>query len=230
MENGLREAISVPDPTPAPRTADTSLPGEGTRASPLWETDTSPLPRPAPAPPPVRLRIEEIGVDAPVVAYGVDADTGQMEVPDNVQEVAWYEHGPVPGEPGSSVLAAHVDLAGQGPGVFYRLADLDPGDVVAVDFEDGTRFTFIVAARVIYAKDQLPLDVVFAKQGPAVLTLITCGGDFDSSRSRYDSNVVVYARPVDDGVPGRSDSKSRLWLASRRVSMRQLANGPLTTR
>ena len=77
-------------------------------------------------PAPTALQIEAIGVTAPVIPLGVVADTGQMEVPDNVDEVGWYRFGPSPGQPGSSVLAAHVDLYREGPGVFYNLDRLMP--------------------------------------------------------------------------------------------------------
>lgn len=142
---------------------------------------------------PVRLIIDVIGVSAPVIPTGVD-QTGQMEMLDNVGEVAWYEHGPAPGEPGSAVLAAHVDLYGEGPGAFFRLRELEPGDVVRVSRDDATELVFAVEARVEYPKSSLPVDVLFSDRGPATLTLVTCGGSFDPSTSRYDSNVVVYAR------------------------------------
>ncbi len=145
--------------------------------------------------PPVGLRIDALEVDAPIDAYGVDRATGQMAVPDNVTDVGWYEYGPRPGEPGSSVLAAHVDLAGSGPGVFFDLRTLDEGDQITVLHEDGSESPFRVVARSTYEKEELPLDVIFSREGPSVLTLITCGGGFNSNISRYDSNVVVYAVP-----------------------------------
>jgi LPXTG-site transpeptidase (sortase) family protein len=148
---------------------------------------------------PIGLRIDEIEVDAPIGAYGVNQRTGEMDVPDNVTEVGWYRFGPKPGESGSAVLAAHVDLAGSGPGVFYNLRTLDEGDRLSVLYEDGSDAQFRVVARVTYEKDELPLDVIFSREGPPVLTLITCGGAFNSNISRYDSNIVVYAVP-DDGT------------------------------
>jgi LPXTG-site transpeptidase (sortase) family protein len=146
---------------------------------------------------PTLLRIDGIEIEAPVDPYGVDRQTGEMDVPSNVRDVAWYQYGPSPGEPGSAVLAAHVDLASQGAGVFFRLDELETGDLVEVEYEDGSVQQFEVAARVRYDKAELPLDVIFARNGPPVLTLITCGGGFNPSIQSYDSNVVVYAFPVD---------------------------------
>ncbi|MDF1595298.1 MAG: class F sortase [Acidimicrobiia bacterium] len=151
---------------------------------------------------PVVLTVGSIDVEAPIIPTGVDARTGQMAVPRNVTEVAWYEFGPRPAESGSAVLAAHVDLANQGPGVFFRLRDVDPGDIVAVGFSDGSVRRFRVEARTIYQKDELPLDTIFAREGSPVLTLITCGGGFSESAGSYDSNVVVFAVPIPDREVG----------------------------
>ncbi len=95
------------------------------------------------------------------------------------------------------MLAAHVDLAGPGRGLFYDLGDLEPGDEVEVGYDDGTTARFLVTARAIYEKTELPLDVIFSRDGSPVLTLVTCGGEFSRSARSYDSNVVVFAVPVD---------------------------------
>lgn len=201
------EALPVataPPPLPIPSGPHTTNePPEPTSTTPgpapLWQPNTlSSLAETHPtdeAPSPVGLRIGRISVDASVEPRGVDPDTGQMDVSDNVTEVGWYRFGPTPGEPGSAVLAAHVDLRGEGPGIFFNLRELEPGDRIEVLYDDGKTASFEVEARKTYSKEALPLDVIFRRDGPALLTLVTCGGDFDSSTSRYDSNVVVYARP-----------------------------------
>lgn len=151
--------------------------------------------RPNDGPTPVGLTIESLGVDAPVGEYGVD-NQGRMDVPDNITEVGWYKFGPSPGEDGSAVLAAHVDLAGPGRGLFYDLDELEPGDMVTVTYSDGSAADFEVFARSTYLKTELPLDTIFSRSGKPVLTLVTCGGGFSRSANSYDSNVVVYAVPV----------------------------------
>ncbi|NND02633.1 MAG: class F sortase [Acidimicrobiia bacterium] len=152
------------------------------------------------APAPIGLTIRGIDVDAPVKPFGVDRRSGEMDVPTNVRDVAWYRFGPSPGQAGSAVLAAHVDLSSQGAGVFFNLRDLEPGEIVEVAYEDGSRQPFRVEARVRYDKAEIPLDVIFATDGPPVLTLITCGGGFNPSIESYDSNVVVYAYPVEGDI------------------------------
>ena len=205
VEASLRPTVETVSPTTDPSDT-TAEPGAHTSA--LWQAnqDTQLGEAPDEAPLPTRLRIGALGVDAPIEAVGVDPRTGEMELPATVREVAWYRFGPSPGQAGSAVLAAHVDFKDQGPGVFFDLKTLEPGDRIEVSLEDGEVKNFRVAARDIYRKDELPLAAVFARQGAPVLTLITCGGGFNPSIGHYDSNVVVYAVPdgmVDPGgVPG----------------------------
>jgi hypothetical protein len=42
----------------------------------------------------------------------------------------------------------------------------------------------------------LPLDRLFAREGPPRLTLITCGGPFLAEFGSYRDNVVVVAEPL----------------------------------
>ena len=196
VEDALRPEIPAPvELGPAPATTTPPAETEAEAGDSGADADNTPVSNP------VGLRIDKLAVAAPVDPYGVDRSTGEMDVPDNATDVAWYRYGPKPGEPGSAVLAAHVDLASSGPGVFFDLRTLSEGDSVVVDYEDGSEARFRVVARVTYDKDELPLDVIFSREGPPVLTLITCGGGFNSNIARYDSNVVVYAVPDLGNVP-----------------------------
>jgi LPXTG-site transpeptidase (sortase) family protein len=180
---------TIPEAPDAPEPASPQIPvRSGVPVDPV-ETES---------PVPIALRVDAIDIDAPVIATGVNQRTGQMAVPSNVRDVAWYKFGSRPGEAGSAVLAAHVDLAGSGPGVFFDLRELDQGDIVEVEFSDGDVRFFRVEARAVYQKDELPLETVFAREGASVLTLVTCGGGFSESSGSYDSNVVVYAVPIPD--------------------------------
>ena len=156
---------------------------------------------------PVALQIPALDVEAPIVPAGVESN-GDMEVPDSVGDVGWYKYGSAPGETGSAVLAAHVDLASQGPGVFYDLSTLEPGDLIYVTFDDGTSDAFRAEARTVYDKTELPVDAIFSRQGSAVLTLITCGGGFNRSLQSYDSNVVVYAVPLGNIPPNQPEGSA----------------------
>jgi hypothetical protein len=169
------------------------------------EPDHDLVPELAPPPPalepepvadPVGIRIDTIGVDAPVIPVGLEPDGG-MEIPEDVQEIGWYSPGVRPGELGSAVLSGHVDSHVQGRGAFFELRQLGVDDLVTVTHADGTERTWRVVAREQYAKDQLPIDQVFVWGGDREqLVLITCGGDFDRSIRSYDDNIVVYTVPA----------------------------------
>lgn len=195
-------------PRPVPRSQQPLAPdGSGpVRHHSARIEDIEGTPRPLPS----RLRIAALGIDAPVVGLGV-ASTGAMEVPPDADTVAWYGYGPSPGQPGSAVLAAHVDYNGR-EGVFFRLRDLRAGDMVIVDFADGGSRTFVVRERASVAKEALPVDELFRREGRRALTLITCGGDFNPATRSYRDNVIVRAVPADLGRlslgPSRRDVAS----------------------
>lgn len=145
-------------------------------------------------PVPVAITIDGIGVEAAsVIDVGVE-DNGDMEIPE-ADSVGWYRFNATPGDEGSAVLAAHISFDGQ-PGVFRYLDEASVGDRVVVQFDDGTASEFEIFELAQYDKQELPDQRVFAKTGDPVLTLITCGGDFNRSLRSYDDNVVAYAIPI----------------------------------
>ncbi|RKN39689.1 class F sortase [Micromonospora endolithica] len=158
--------------------------------------------RPGPAVPPlpradpVAVSIPAIGVDAPLVAVGVD-DRGTLEVPpvDKPTVAGWYRHGASPGETGNAVLVGHVDSAA-GPAVFFDLGRLRPGDTVRVSRVDGRVASFVVESVASYPKDRFPTDEVYGPSTSAGLRVITCGGRFDRSSGNYVDNVVVFATRI----------------------------------
>jgi hypothetical protein len=145
--------------------------------------------------PPVRLTIPGRGVDAPVDPVGVEPD-GRMTLPDLVDRVGWYRFGPVPAEPGSAVIAGHVDDRDQGLGALAPLRETAVGDEVVVTDAAGTSTRWRVVSRELIHKQALPMDVLFAREGPPRLTLVTCGGPFLPEFDSYRDNVVVVAEAL----------------------------------
>jgi hypothetical protein len=146
----------------------------------------------APSPAPRDVRIPAIGVDSRLVPLGVDR-SGALVPPDDTATAGWFSGGTAPGAVGPAVLAGHVDSY-RGPGVFFRLRRLAPGDVVLVDRADGSTVSFTVTAVDSYPKDAFPTDRVYAPTPSPELRLITCGGTFDRSVRSYEDDVVVSAR------------------------------------
>ncbi len=169
-------------------------------AGPAATTGLRPLPRAQGLPEqvadpggPVSIRIADIGVDGNVVPVGVEAD-GSYEVP-AAREVGWYRFGSNAGEPGSTVLAAHISYDGV-DGVFRHLSSVSPGAAVEIGAADGSTIEYRVVDIIEYGKAELPVDELFSESGDDRLVLITCGGTFNPRLRSYDSNVVVHAVPI----------------------------------
>ncbi len=152
------------------------------------------IPEGSTGPTPTSMTFEAIGVaEAPITPVGVEAN-GEMEIP-GATTIGWYEFGPRPGEDGSAVLAAHIAFDNE-RGVFRFLDDSVVGDTFELTFDDGSTVSYQLVERAQYDKDELPFDRVFAKDGPPVITLISCGGTFQQSISSYEDNIVAYAIPL----------------------------------
>jgi sortase (surface protein transpeptidase) len=175
----------------AANSADAALPEEPRSAGSESHAEREVDPRAVPVP--TRLDIPRIGVHTDVIPVGLNAD-GTVTVPpgDPRAPAAWYRYGASPGEPGPAVLLGHVDSY-RGPAVFYRLADLVPGDRISIGRADGHTVVFAVHSVENYPKTSFPTDAVYGPTDSPVLRLITCGGDFDRVHRTYLSNVVVYA-------------------------------------
>ncbi|HEX2134216.1 MAG TPA: class F sortase [Actinophytocola sp.] len=143
---------------------------------------------------PVEVRIPAIGATSSLMPLGLNPDR-TVEVPpvDEPMRAGWFTGGPAPGEPGPAVLLGHVNGGGR-PGIFARLAELEPGDEVLVRRTDDTvRFTVRRVDQV--PKTEFPADAVYGDTPGPELRLITCGGAFDEDAGSYRDNVIVYALP-----------------------------------
>jgi Sortase domain len=182
-----REPLDQVLTTPAP-------PAPPDVPSPVATRDAAPTVAPE-RPAPVTLAVPALGIEAPVDPVGVRRD-GQMTVPDDVDRVGWYRFGPVPGGAGSAVLAGHVDDGEQGLGELAPLRETRVGAEVLVTDAAGSTTRWRVVSRERIDKQALPVDRLFAREGPPRLVLVTCGGEFLPEQGRYESNVVVVAEPV----------------------------------
>ena len=143
--------------------------------------------------PPIRLVVPELEIDVPVESVGLDGE-GRMGLPENPSIAAWYSYGVAPGDPsGSAVIAAHVDSLEYDIGPFARLAQAPTGTMFEVTSADGTVHRFSLQSTEVVLKGAVDWQKVFRRDGTPVLTLVTCGGEFDWSARRYLSTVIVTA-------------------------------------
>lgn len=145
---------------------------------------------------PKAIRIPAINVETTVIPVGLDESRG-VAVPEDIDIVGWWKLGVPPGAGrGSAVLVAHRDGITQGQGVFYSLGALKVGDKVQVEDKAGRVVDYRVAAREYIKRRALPVEELFAVNGPPRLTLISCGGQYIKSQGGYQDNIVVTATPV----------------------------------
>jgi LPXTG-site transpeptidase (sortase) family protein len=145
----------------------------------------------------MRLQLPGFGVDSPVLNMGFDRNSGEMQIPHEAHLVAWYDFSAAPGQPGNAVFAAHVDWRGA-RGAFWDLRHLQVGDEITVE-ADGKVLRYQVFEAYHVRPDEADMSVIIGQRsGPETITLITCGGNFNTSIRAYEERVIVRAERIDD--------------------------------
>ncbi|MBC2904992.1 class F sortase [Streptomyces cupreus] len=191
-----RDVTDVRDGTSAPTTGDMAAVGRPPDvelpppASPLGEAS------------PQRIDIPGLGIQAPVVASGLDPQ-GAVDAPpfDRPGVVGWYAAGAAPGAKGAALMVGHVDTETR-PAVFYKISALKPGATVRVIRDDGRVAEFTVDDVQVVTRDRFDARQAYGPREPgrAELRLITCGGAFDRASRSYTANVVVSAYLTGTGL------------------------------
>jgi LPXTG-site transpeptidase (sortase) family protein len=137
---------------------------------------------------PKRLEIPRLDVDARVISLGTAPD-GAQEVPDSVDDTAWWRDGSAPGEDGNAVIVGHT--ASKDHGVFDRLSTLRDGDRITVHARAGAvDYTVTGTSAVDVDQFGTVADEVYRTTGPSGLVLLTCG---DWNGRDYDTTIIVRA-------------------------------------
>jgi sortase (surface protein transpeptidase) len=142
---------------------------------------------------PTRLEIPSIGVDTNLSQVGLQPN-GAIQMPWDIATASWYQYSPTPGEMGPAVIVGHLDGANyiNMKGVFWRLHELNPGDMIKVNRADGSVAVFKVIGLKQVPQNDFPAQEVYGNIKYAGIRLITCGGTFDPSAGHYTDNTVVY--------------------------------------
>ena len=146
-----------------------------------------------------RLVIPKIELNAEF-SFKVVGTDGQMPNPNGPTDVAYYDFGQwpglggLPGKGGNTVIAGHVDYINYGPAVFWRLHELEVGDIVQVQLADGSTVSYKVEFnKQIEVGDADWTGIVDATAEESI-TLITCGGQFEAGH--YSNRQIVWGRRV----------------------------------
>jgi len=200
----VRSTNSAADELPTPTV--TSTPTK--TATPRPTATGTPLP-PTPTPTPfagdvARFQIARYDVDSAVELIGLDSNN-TLETPTDPHDTGWYSIYDRPGWGGNAVFAAHVNWWPDIRGPFYNLADSKEGDRFDVVMTDGTRYIYEFMRYERYDADTIPMgDLIWPKDKPAGeewITLITCGGTFESATpggpGHYLHRDVVVAKLIE---------------------------------
>ncbi len=172
-----------------------------------WTDPYAPPPQPyaPPSPPvpaglapqtPVRLVIDAIGLNIPIVPVGFDA-AGDFVVPDH--EVGWYSGSAAPGQGENIVFWGHVlpflaapDL----PAPFARLRELAPGAAVTIIDAAGAPHSYVVTQQFRASPDQIEYVLT---QGRELVTMVSCIGEGIYANGEvvdYSERLISIAEPV----------------------------------
>jgi LPXTG-site transpeptidase (sortase) family protein len=205
----IRAQVSAPEPRSAGRIDPPAPSHRSSQSSSDQSSAGKPGPVPLPPSRPLSIRIPAIGVDTPVYPIGLAPD-GTLAVPQpgpHLNNAAWFENSPTPGQPGPAIIEGHVDSV-EGPSVFFELGAVKPGDRIFVRRQDGRMLTFEVNAVRDFLKAEFPTTLEYGSQqaNAPTLRLITCS-DFDTSIEHHVGNEVVFAHLTH--VSGRSGPSNR---------------------
>lgn len=203
MRPAPTRVIASGDQTPAPRP--TPRPITGAALAPpdpaIFDTPMTPAdaedrpywgdrPRPAFA---VHLEIPAVEIATEVTEGGVITNQqGQLEWETVPFIAVQYRETSLVGARGNAVISGHVVTISEG-NVFRDLYRVNVGDEVNVQTQDG-RFTYVVDEVKLVKPTSIE---VMAPTTSPVLTLITCGGEFDTRTRSFSDRLIVVSRMTD---------------------------------
>ena len=146
------------------------------------------------------LSIERLGTrNARILPMGVNTK-GELDTPNNIFDVGWYEGSGKPGQGGTMIIDGHNG----GPhvyGVFKNLPSLVNGDIIQVERGDGAIFKYKVVENVAVDLNDSDSYMATAARSPEVgkesVTLISCTGEWSQSQQTYLSRQFTRAILID---------------------------------
>ncbi|GGD75460.1 class F sortase [Paenibacillus nasutitermitis] len=154
---------------------------------------------------PARLYIPVLDLHANIEPVGVKAD-GSMGVPRDSRMVGYLSTGALPGEKGNAILDGHVDNY-TGPAIFFRLRELNPGDLVIIKNKRGASVEFVVEEVKTYMTSEAPLEKIFGRTDEARLNLITCAGRYSRKKREHEARLVIFTKRLDETYGLRTRAK-----------------------
>jgi len=147
------------------------------------------------------LTIEKLGIrNARILPMGVNA-SGELDTPQNIFDVGWYNASGKPGQGGTMIIDGHNG----GPhvlGVFKSTPSLSEGDIITVERGDGIKYNYSVTENKSVPLSESDEYMITASKSPVKgkesVTLITCTGEWSQTQGTYLSRQFTRAVIVED--------------------------------
>jgi LPXTG-site transpeptidase (sortase) family protein len=143
----------------------------------------------------LHLEIPSVEIETEVTEGGIITNKqGQLEWQTVPFIAVQYRETALVGARGNAVISGHVVTIAEG-NVFRNLYKVNLGDEVDVETKDG-RYTYIVDEVKLVKPNAVE---VMAPTTSPILTLITCGGEFDTRTRSFSDRLIVTAKLRDWG-------------------------------
>ena len=185
------DVVNDEDPV-VPNTEEIEVPDIVTESTEIPE-ESEPEEFYVPADFPKYLTIPSINIRGYIQSVGIDQD-GLIAVPTNVHLAGWYINSAKPGKEGLSIIDGHRDGSSIG-GIFRNLETLSKGDVLSVEYGDGTVYDFeVVDLKQLSIEESY--DFMYSRiDGVDIqLNLVTCGGKWNKEIKTYEDRIIVRAK------------------------------------
>lgn len=142
---------------------------------------------------PRKISMLSIDAEGYIQKVGVDKDNA-IAAPNNVNLAGWYTYSAKPGDVGVSIIDGHVQGRYK-EGVFKRLGQLGIGDLISVEYGDGSDREFEVVELQTMPAETASIEQYRQIEGiDKQLTLITCAGTYDKKAGSYNQRTLVRAK------------------------------------
>lgn len=136
------------------------------------------------------VKIPSLNVNSRVFSVGVTSN-GNIDTPQNVNDLAWYDGSAKPGQPGQVFVDGHAEKSGALAGV----ANLRAGDTITLQSGSGATFNYRVTSseKVASAKVDMSKALNTPDGADKGLTIMAATGEFNYRTNDTPERFVVYA-------------------------------------
>jgi len=141
---------------------------------------------------PVRMHIPFFSLDYEI-QMTISDERGNMQIAPEREIISWFDLGAIPGNEGNAIFGGHNIWRGV-RSLLYDLDEMVVGDVMIIDYDDGTSLTFILESVFVYPLATAPAHLIMAVNTEPRVTLITCKPPFNRTTRTSDNRIVAIFR------------------------------------